>query len=273
MQLKKTNDIHTATIEYGANSNFEKWVFFCSDVHMDSTEFDKSLWRSHLAQAKERDAQIFIFGDYFDGMGGDKDPRTSKGSLKANQALTKMGYINEIIKEGVDNLREADVAFISPGNHELSVLSHLEVGLHNFLASEIGCELGEYDGFIRFSFSRDGSGGRTINLYYNHGAGGSSPVTHGVIGTNRRQVAIDADIFVTGHNHRGFQLEMPMLSINKTGNLVTKEKTHINLGTYKTQGDWERQKGFALPVMGGTFIRFYWDHRSQNIKYDVIKAK
>ena len=68
-------------------------------------------------------------------------------------------------------------------------------------------------------FERDGGGGRSaFNVAYSHGSGGTAPVTRGVIKTNRRSVVFpDADIFLSGHIHERWAMEIPRIRLTEQG--------------------------------------------------------
>jgi hypothetical protein len=114
-----------------------------------------------------------------------------------------------------------------------------------------------------------------MDMYYNHGGGGNSPVTKGVISTNRRGVAYDADIFVSGHNHNRWNVEIMRRKVNKVGNVKATAQNHINMGTYKDTPANRSQfeAGFPAPNKGGVWLRFYkLDPRTQEIGVQVINA-
>jgi len=95
-------------------------------------------------------------------------------------------------------------------------------------------------------------------MYYNHGNGGSSPVTRGVIQTNRRQVAIHADFYLSGHLHAEFELPLTRVRVTRSDTLTIEKVKHWQLGTYASTfgGRWEAQKGFAAPTLGGRWMNF-----------------
>ncbi|RCW38673.1 metallophosphoesterase [Marinilabilia salmonicolor] len=276
-EFKKTNDIFQSKIKVERKKDWESWVLLLSDVHFDSKHCDRKLLKKHLDEAKEKNAQIFIFGDLWDCMGGKYDPRSGKGDLRPEYQVKD--YFDEIVRDAIKFFKpyKDNIKLVTYGNHELSVLKRQEVDLLKNFTERLGIQKGEYSGFVRFSFSDDEKKRHVSTsklLYYNHGSGGNSPVTRGVIKTNRRQNYISADYFVSGHIHSEWLMALPMVSVNQKGKVIKKEQTHISLGTYKDDhgsGGWADMKEFPPPSMGGSWIKFEYDN--DNIKESFIRAK
>lgn len=276
INVETKNDIDLFRIKYKTNKEWEQWVLLMSDEHFDSKDCDRKLLKKHHEMAKKRNAIILKFGDTFDLMGGKYDPRSSKSSLRPEYQVDN--YFDKVVEDAVKFYEpyKENIKLITMGNHESSVLRRQETNLLNRLCDGLNVKSGKYSGFIRFQFEREGSvGGRQSKLlYYNHGSGGNSPVTRGVIKTNRRQSFIQSDIFVSGHIHSEWCLNLPMVSINEQGNLVKKEQTHISLGTYKDDsflGGWCDMNEFPPPNMGGAWLRFHYD-KEKGIVFEVIRA-
>lgn len=272
MEIIKKGDIFECQFTY-RGEKWEQWVLLMSDEHYDSPHCDRSLLRKHHEQAKEKEAPIFKFGDIFDCMGGKYDPRTNKGDIRPEHNVKD--YFDAITRDAAKFYSDYDVAFISDGNHEENVLKRHETDLIGNLAERLGCKRGSYSGFLRFSFYNSGGGGkRHIDMYYNHGGGGNSPVTKGVIQTNRRDASYTADMFVSGHNHNRWHVETMRTFVDQNGNIKSKPQNHINMGTYqgqpKERGRFE--SNFPAPNMGGVWLRFFLSGRTQELGVQVINA-
>jgi len=280
VKVEKLNDIHISRIKVDRKNGWENWVLCISDVHFDSKYCDRKLLKKTLDEAKAKNAQIYIFGDLFDCMNGRYDPRGGKADLRPEYHVKD--YFDEIVRDAAkffepyrDNLQ-----LVTYGNHELSVLGRQEVDVLRNFAEKLNIQLGEYSGFVRFSFSdRKSAKSSHISvsklLYFNHGSGGNSPVTRGVIKTNRRQNYISADIFVSGHIHSEWIVNLPMVSVSQKGIIKKSEQTHISLGTFKDdsfKGGWADTKEFPPPNMGGCWIKFEYDNSIDNIKSSFIRA-
>ena len=272
MQIYKKGDIHECQFTY-TGDNWEQWVLLMSDEHFDSVDCDRTLLKRHHEEAKAKNAPIFKFGDVFDCMGGKYDPRTHKGDIRPEHNVKD--YFDAIVRDAYSFYKDYDVAFISNGNHEESVLDRHETDLIGNLSERLGCASGLYDGFLRLSFSaEDGSAKRKFDVYYNHGGGGNSPVTRGVISTNRRGVAYDADLFVSGHNHNRWHVELMRRFVDKMGNVKAKAQNHINMGTYKGSPTQRNRfdAGFPEPNKGGVWLRFYKTSHPLDVKVQIINA-
>ena len=271
MEIVRKGDIHEVKFTY-SGEKWEQWILLTSDIHFDSRVCDRSLLAKHFGQAIERDAPIFVFGDFFDVMGTKKDPRSHMSDIRP-EYMTKKGYLNLVTNDAIDFCRKYPIAFIGEGNHEQNITKRHEIDIIEDLCKGIGAEQGGYAGYLRFSFySTTGHGKRKNDVYYNHGSGGNSPVTKGVIQTNRRGVAFDADMFVSGHNHNRWNVELMRQRVDKDGNIRSSAQNHINLGTYKGQDDWEKQMGFPSPNKGGVWLRYYMTGSHQTLSVQVINA-
>jgi hypothetical protein len=250
---------------------WEQSFLLLSDVHYDSIHADRTLLKRHLDEAKEKDARIFIFGDFFDAMGGKYDPRSTKADIRPEYQHTN--YFQAIVQDAAKFLLpyKDNIALISDGNHETSVLLRHEISLLDDLAERLGgVERGKYSGFIRFKFNR-GTSRMSKVMFYSHGSGGNSPVTKGVIGTARRQDNIHADFFVSGHLHSEWDMPRTQTRLNEQNNVEIHKVHHWQLGTYQQshlKGGWADAKGFAAPSIGGRWLTFkYFADKIKSISY------
>jgi len=256
MEVIKKGDIFEFNFEYSGGQKWEQWVLLMSDEHFDSVYCDRALLKKHHEQARVKNAPIFKFGDQLDVMGCKHDPRSDKSMIRPEYNVS--GYLSAVQKAAIDFYKNYPIAFICDGNHEENILKRHEVDMTGDMAKALGCVAGGYSGFLRFKFKGNGGGTRTYDLYYDHGSGGNSPVTKGTIQTNRRGVAYDADILVSGHNHNRWMLELIREYVNQEGKIKTKPQLHINTGTYESKpvkrGKFE--SSFPPPNKGGVWLRF-----------------
>ena len=282
IKVEKLNDIHSLRVVYNQTDKWEQWVLLMSDVHFDSPKCDRKLLKKHLDEAKEKNGVVMIFGDWYDAMGGRFDPRSNKGDVRPEYNVK--GYFDAIVKDSYNFLEpyKDNVRFMSYGNHEISVLNRQEVDLMKNLTEKLECETGDYQGFIKFMFNKKNKNSESSRssklLYYTHGSGGNSPVTRGVIKTNRRNATIQSDIFVSGHIHNEWVVNLPMVRVSDMGKIKKTDQTHISLGCYKDDsfapngGGWADMKEFPPPSMGGCWIRFYYDKTKGEVTYQTIRA-
>lgn len=267
MDIQQVGDIVEVTFTYGTDKA-EFNVLLMSDEHYDSIFCDRSMLKEHHEKAKELNAPIFKFGDIFDLMGGKWDRRSGKGDVRPE--FDKPNYLGKIARSAVEYYQNYPIAFVSTGNHEETIHDHHEFDFIEELQEGINSSKdwnypwqvarGYYSGWIRFKFRReDGSQVRSMDMYYNHEGSGNAPVTKGVIGTNRNGVNYRADIYVTGHNHNRWEVEVPTEEIGRTGRIKRVECLHINSGTYSTKPKKERKRfdsKHGQPALGGVFLNF-----------------
>tara|TARA_R100000008_G_scaffold22720_1_gene12054 strand:+ start:3532 stop:4407 length:876 start_codon:yes stop_codon:yes gene_type:complete len=275
-------------IPYKKLKDWEHWVLLSSDQHWDAIECDRKLLKKHLEEAKEKNADVLIFGDFFDVMGGKYDPRRRKGDIRPE--LNVDNYMDELTNQASEWLLPyaKNIKFISRGNHEVSVLKNQEVDLVDRLVTllnykggkETNIVTGTYRGYVLCKFDTGKSGGRhKYTIGYTHGYGGGGPVTKGTIQASRKQIYMaDADIIVQGHIHEAWTMEIVRERIGPPPSHTPRLEvcTHIQLPTYKEDygdGDnWHTHTGKPPKSVGAYWLRFNYDHDTQRIHYQVVRA-
>lgn len=258
---------------------WEQWFLLQSDVHWDNPHCDRRLFHKHLRQAKERNARIMVFGDFFCAMQGKGDKRGNKDDIRPEH---KQGnYLDSLVDTAADDL--ADYAtlfeFLALGNHEMSIEAHHETNLIDRLCKRLGVKAGGYAGFVRFLFNRGGSDKISHSLFWHHGAGGGGEVTKNVIDTNRKAVWLpDATFVVRGHVHSEWLVTMPRVRLSQSGKVYLDEQLHLQLPTYKQEMHLNKgfhiEKGRPPKPLGGAWLRFYYDGDARGkVGYEVTRAK
>jgi predicted phosphodiesterase len=264
MNITKNNDAFL--VEWLGGRSEQKQFLLISDVHFDSKKCNRAALKRTMDEAMEREAGILIFGDWLDVMGHKYDPRSGKSDIRAEYATSN--YFENVVDDSVAFLLPyaSNLLLISQGNHELAVRKRHEIDLLSIMAYKLKAEagwsgmIGGYEGWIQFRQRRNQHAAITRTMFFTHGTGGNSPVTRGTIATNRRQVNIDADIFVSGHIHTQWSMPINRRVLNDKGNEELREVLHLQLGTYKEshldRNGWEAMKGFAAPNIGGYWLKF-----------------
>ena len=246
-----------------------------SDCHIDSPECQLDILIDHLDEAKERDALILYFGDFFDVINSRDDHRRSMASLRDENKVD--AYVDSVIDFALGKFGKYADQFIlfGRGNHESKLTKLCGTDITRRFIDELNrlrspglppIYRGEYGGWLRMQFARESGSGcfsdrSSINLKYFHGSGGGAEVTKGVMEVQRWASAIDAaDIMVTGHTHNGWIVPHLKEAINDLGIAYTKPLTHIKISGYKQDyrlngaGTWAMQRGFKPAPIGGAWL-------------------
>ena len=187
---------------------WEYWILLRSDAHHDSPKCNRKLEKKHLDEMVQRDGSWADFGDLFDAMQGKFDPRRNYDDIRPEDK--REDYYDSIGYHAAEFYAPyADRCMVlGMGNHETKALKHANIHLTDRLAKALNEHLkyegieheilaGRYGGWIRFLFHINKTKRQQLRLKYFHGAGGSAPVTKGVIQTNRQAVFLpDANIVV-----------------------------------------------------------------------------
>lgn len=258
-----------------------------SDAHHDSAECARSLEKAHLEEAIDSGSLICDLGDIFDVMQGTGDKRGSKSAIKPE--YKRDDYANAIIEDAakfykpyIDNW-----LIFGYGNHETSFIKYSNVDLIKMLLATLKAESniqavpGVYTGYIVFVFYRPGNPRGAVRKFvisYTHGSGGNAPVTHGVIQAARKAVwAPDADLYISGHNHKSYFLEFRQERLTKNNRLKYLTKSWVRIPSYKDKNKsgfgWDAEKEFPPPVLGAYWVEIGFDSLNKNrIKHKVYKA-
>jgi len=99
-------------ISHEVASTHTSTYLLLSDVHYDSLSCDRKLLKKHLDQAKEHNAQVLIFGDWFDVMGCYGDPRSKSNEIRQDYMSKDFSYLDMVIEDSIEFLQpypDADV--------------------------------------------------------------------------------------------------------------------------------------------------------------------
>ena len=268
------------------------YMLLRSDAHHDNPHSDNAMEREHLELAKERNAPVIDNGDAFCAMQGKWDPRSDKSALKPEHQVDD--YLDALVSTYAKFLKPyaSQLAILGTGNHETNILKRRETNLTERLAERLRVTggfkgfTGSYTSWVFIGVKRGsyaGDGGRkvnrTIKLWRTHGEGGGSPVTRGVIQTNRRAVYVpDAEIIVSGHTHNEWVVPIQRIRVTQNGVVFQDEQTHIQVPSYKdsykdgwSYGEWSIERGMPPKPTGAIWLKFFF--RKDKLVYDVERAK
>jgi hypothetical protein len=115
-------NVHKFTSDWKAQK-----VLLISDIHWDSPYCQRDLLKRHLDEAVKQDAHIHFNGDTFDLMGGRRDFRGSKGSLRPEFKVDH--YFDEIVNKAIEwfSPYAKNLKVVGWGNHETSTTCGLFV--------------------------------------------------------------------------------------------------------------------------------------------------
>jgi len=274
-KVSKKKDVVNIEVPMTKNSHWEQWVLCQSDQHYDSTHCDRVLLKRDLELALQRNAIILSGGDQFDIMQGRRDPRSSKSEMRPE--YKKSDYFSAVLDDAVDfwSRYAKNYAIMIHGNHETACIKNNEVDMTKQLVTRLnertGSQIwkGEYEEFVRLSFippkgTKECDSKKSKLFYMNHGFGGASPITGGVIDNARIAEYVKADFVLMGHVHTKMVDQRIWWEVTNHDTVVEKRQNFIRTASYKKarmpgETTWETVKGIKPKPRGGTWIRFYWD--------------
>lgn len=260
----------------------EQYFLLQSDVHIDNPHCNRELWKSHLDQARERDAPILDCGDFHCVMQSRGDRRRSRKGVRIDHE--DHGYLDKVLNESAELLEPYKdlVTLRGLGNHETAVRTHCDTDLTERLAERLRmvggiARAGGYSGYVIFRVERGNGHMQSVKLWYFHGAGGGGPVTRGVIQTNRQAVFVsDADIVWNGHTHDAFMVPVPRIKLSHQDEVIQTRQVHVRTPGYKDEygagvDGWHVERGGAPKPLGGAWLRIYRQTRD-GLQFELREA-
>ena len=274
-------------LEHGGDTfDSPMWFLLRSDAHHDAVGCDRELELKHLDQAIQRDALILDIGDLFDCMQGRYDRRADRSGLR--EEYQHGPYLDRLVDVAYERYLPYAHRWLllSPGNHESSVAKHNDTNLTERLYERLRdhaplLQRSTYQGFVRLRIKRKGARVGNLTIAYHHGYGGSSPVTRGVIQSNRMAITYpDANIVWSGHTHTDWYLSIARLRLNAEDGIYRDEQIHLKSPGYKedlSKGEgWAVEKGFMPQSMGAWWLKVWLESSKSNTKilrYSVEPAR
>ena len=265
----------------------DMYVLLTSDVHWDNPHCDRELYRSHLEQAKERNAAIIDIGDFFCCMQGKYDKRSNKSAIRPEHMAGD--YLDRLVDTATDYLEPfADnLLVMGQGNHESSIRGRHETDLTERLTTRLSINgrkvyRGGYSGWVVFRYrTMNDDRTATLKLWYVHGYGGGGPVTVDNIQAQRQVAYVDADILVSGHTHDSWSRDFMRIGLSQTWQPQQRLVEYVKVGTYKDEyGDgssgWHIETGKPPKPKAAKWLRLWYRNDRQsarNLAWEVTNAR
>lgn len=225
-----------------------------SDMHKDSPDFDKNTFELHANYCLADNRYILTDGDLFDAILLKDQKRAVPHLIEHvdNQLNVKLEEMAHFLYPYKDN-----ILFIGRGNHEESILKYNGIDLIQMLVlmlnsnSKHKIQAGNYANFLRFSWVNGQNKSQAhYDIFAHHGAGGSAPVTKGMIDFSRLAKGVNADLIWIGHKHQSIvDYSDPIMFVDQNGNVVLKNRQLIQTPSY--------QKGRTIDYNVNFAERFY----------------
>lgn len=236
--------------------NFNLGIF--SDIHYDSVFCDRKLFKKHLDLCLQQNRKVFINGDLLDLMQGRTDNRSSKSGLRTEYKTD--AYVNSVVNDVCKFLKPYKdiILAIGIGNHESKFTKWKDVDVIKLVGQNLGVPTMGYGGYIvlMVKYSNKVS---SYKIKFNHGKGGSAPVTKGFIDQSRGRWAA-YDMVTTGHTHYGWIFPHYKETFDKLLRVTEKLTWYVKTPSYqkKESGEgWTVENDFEPAPRGFASIDFH----------------
>lgn len=239
-----------------------------SDLHIGGAFTVHERIEQDLKLAEQSDATILVNGDLFDAiLPGDRKRYTPTALHPRLQ--NRADILNESLNWAFEILEpyKHRIGFLGVGNHDTALEKHHSVDLVSVLCDKLNVPYGGYCGYYRQSWTFGKRRYHTMLMRYHHGAGGSSPVTKGIIEFQRMAAWIDGntDIVWLGHKHnRMVDDSVTREHVNKGGRLIYKPVLNVMTASYMRayvqqketprRASYAADRNLAPQVMGGVML-------------------
>ena len=232
-----------------------------SDIHWDNPKCDRKLLKRHLDEAKAGGHPILINGDLLDLMGGKKDRRANKETVRPEHQV--VNYFDAVVSDCAKFFKPYAelIHLIAYGNHETAIINHQEFDCLRTFAHLIGRTevLGTYSGWVMYQFKSTGNQGQTLRIKYHHGSGGGGVVTRGAIQFNRMATMVEgADIIWSGHVHESTEIIYSIERLNRNNRPELVNCYMVRTSTYKEEYlpgmGWHVERGAPPKPLGGRWL-------------------
>ncbi len=233
----------------------ERRALLMSDEHWDNAHCDRALLKRHHEEAHRIGAPVLKFGDLFCAMQGKWDKRSDSNQLRPEHRGND--YLSRLRATAVKWYKPfaEDIALITPGNHETSIVDRHGFDLTQSLCDGIDVKRGGYWGYVQFEASVGEGTVRSFQLNYHHGYGGGGEVTRGMIDNNRTRSQYEAEVFYSGHIHRRNMDENIVTRLSRH-KVVRRKQQFLRGSTYNDEhaDGWHAQQGRAARPLGGWWL-------------------
>lgn len=268
---------------------------FVGDPHIDAPSHDRELLIADLDRARQRGDSIVIMGDVWSYILPTDTKRFTSGKHAEK--------LDDIIGKAVDRAYELFLPYVDNidvmllGNHETAVLKRHHIDPLRWLIRELNRDKttgrlpngkiahGGYTCWLQMQFTRTTNSVSNF-VWLHHGAGGSAPVTKGMIDGNRIKMARHADVYVIAHKHVHIHDRDRFEFCDSYGHRQTVERDYIVVGgyagretaeDYEEDGyrlDWSEETFYGLESQGATRIVFSPGQRETNgvRKYGIRRS-
>jgi len=180
-----------------------------SDLHLASgPDVDMVAMKRDFERACNEDREILINGDIAEQiLPGDKKRWTANkmNSNRDDVLNEQLDMCYEFLKPYANN-----ISLIGRGNHDISPIKYDSFDLVGALIGMLNRDKDNgniysagYQGYVQYKMTPNTKkrGNTNFTLYMHHGAGGSAPVSKGMIDFNRIVYSHNADLYWLGHKH------------------------------------------------------------------------
>lgn len=274
------------TIEYDYSTQRERYIFLASDLHIGNKRFDERLFKDQFDEAVDMGADILINGDVFDAV----IPSDKKRYAPSGDSFGVDDYVGVALEKAYDLLKPyaKNIKVVGVGNHEASMVKYngsdmVHMLLGYFRRDGIIMNHAGYTGFIRIVLRHKDSSMRALNIYYNHGQGGSAEVSKGMIDLQRRN-NIAAGVIWLGHKHTKIVTTMdPLVGVARNGVITIMPRLGIITGPYLTtlkegydidktgfQLDYQEERMRTPSARGGVMLKLSVRGRGNELRVQAI---
>lgn len=264
----------TKIIDYQSRSDRIRLIPL-SDIHLGNAATDERQLADTIADIQADPLCWWIgMGDYCEWINR-ADPRYDPDSLPE--------WLAGETKDLARAQRERAIELLAPiggkclalleGNHEQAILQHSERNVYQDVAEGIGAKdvcLGVC-GFLRLVFRRMAETGHksdtwTCVVWMHHGFWGGRTAGVGPNNLERLAGAYDADVILTGHDHKRHTFSTERVASTAHNAVFTRQVHAAGCGTFCAQPLYAERKGYRPVTTGAIEVEITPDRKRVRIR-------
>ncbi len=235
--------------------------------HFGSKRFHKRRFVDFLSeQMAVPQSYLILMGDVFDTIIPADNKRYDPSDIEPKYLVAKPGQIINLALNEVTSVLypyKDNIVGILTGNHEWEYMRRYGLNITQMLCDRLGCRNLGMSFLMWLQMRRNGENGkgRSLVVYGHHGYGGGSRTAGGGVTKYEKQIkAFDADLYLFGHDHDTWKMQIPRVGVNKQGNVTDKPVTIVCCGTFKRSlsddeiPTWEEKMGFGPKMLKGQVV-------------------
>jgi len=254
-------------IPYNSASDYIELIPF-SDLHFGNKLCDWNTFKNYTKLLDNENVYWMCLGDMLDSIIV-SDPRFDTKSCGIGDMV--LDYADKIV-DVLQPYTDTCIGYLT-GNHEEKLRKKVQIDISRYIAKQLGVTYMGYNSLLYLSFNRKHHNSSMV-LFATHGYFNGQSRSGRIRRVEDLCEYFDADIYLFAHTHDLMSTKTTVYSVNRSGQLIQKEKVFILTGGYlkgySTSVDeynYVETKLLKPTQIGSPIVRIYPEYK--HVRCDV----